>query len=125
MPDETFRKCALCETTWKTRADFLRDKEIALIGYQTNFVAIEKGLFLFNHICNTTLSLPVAAFADLYDGPIYTEHKTGSKECPGYCLYKNNMRPCPGNYPPAKPGALWVNRSKRLAQTLGRLKAAS
>lgn len=28
-------------------------------------------------------------------------------------------------YPPAKPGALWVNRSKRWAQTLGRLKAAS
>jgi hypothetical protein len=27
-------------------------------------------------------------------------------------------------YPPVKPGALWVNRSKRLAQTLGRLKAA-
>jgi hypothetical protein len=30
-----------------------------------------------------------------------------------------------GKYPPAKPGALWVNRSKRWAQTLGRLKAAS
>jgi hypothetical protein len=30
-----------------------------------------------------------------------------------------------GKYPPAKPGALKVNRSKRWAQTIGRLKAAS
>lgn len=28
-------------------------------------------------------------------------------------------------YPPVKPGALMVNRSKRLTQILGRLKAAS
>jgi len=39
--------------------------------------------------------------------------------------YKFRWSKSDSKYPPAKPGALWVNRSKRWAQTLGRLKAAS
>ncbi|WP_020677706.1 hypothetical protein [Geopsychrobacter electrodiphilus] len=96
MNDTTnFKVCLVCQTAWPTRDAFINDAEVGLIGYQANFVAPERGLFLFNHSCNGTLSIAVDAFADLYAGPVFTERKTGSDECPGYCLHQNNLRPCP------------------------------
>ncbi|MCW8891803.1 MAG: hypothetical protein OQL18_00600 [Deltaproteobacteria bacterium] len=71
------------------------DPEVVLIGYQANFIRLEKGLFLFNHSCQSTLSVEVGAFSDLYDGPIYGENLTGSDSCPGHCLYENNSKSCP------------------------------
>lgn len=95
MPAAVFKHCKVCQRSWQTRTDFITDSEIELIGYQANFVAMERGLFLFNHSCKGTLSLDVTTFADLYDGPIFTENKTGSDECPGYCLHKGELRSCP------------------------------
>ena len=87
-------ECFICDTRWEDRDDFLRDHQIKLVGYQVNFVNLAYGLFLFNHSCNTTLSLPVAAFKDLYKGPIFKERATGSEECPGYCLHHDEQRRC-------------------------------
>lgn len=95
MPEAPFKTCKVCDHLWPTRDSFVADDEIRLIGYQANIMAVEKGLFLFNHSCDGTLSINAMEFADLYDGPVYAEHKTGNSECPGYCLYVNDLRPCP------------------------------
>ena len=95
MAKKPYILCKVCGHTWESRDSFLADEEIHLIGYQSNFIQIDKGLFLFNHICDGTLAIPVNEFVDLYDGPIYRENKTGTQECPGYCLYESELRPCP------------------------------
>ncbi|MCM8760710.1 MAG: hypothetical protein NC938_06060 [Candidatus Omnitrophica bacterium] len=90
-----FKKCTSCGANWKTRDDFLNDCSLELIGYQANFKSLETGLLLFNHTCGTTLSLPAGTFKDIYKGPIYTERKTGTEDCPGYCLHEEELRRCP------------------------------
>lgn len=95
MVDAVFSECRVCNRQWPCREDFLRDEEVVLIGYQANFVALEKGLFLFNHSCHGTLSVEVHKFADLYQGDIFEQRKTGSESCAGYCLHRNVLKPCP------------------------------
>jgi hypothetical protein len=90
-----FQTCPNCGFEWKTREDFLQDETVTLIGYQANFESLLAGYFLFNHSCKGTLSLGVDVFADLYDGPIYSRNMHGSDDCPGHCLVKNDLEPCP------------------------------
>ncbi len=90
-----FKECVNCSHRWQTREEFLADQDIHAIGYQANFVALEKGLFLFNHSCHSTLSIEVHAFADLYQGPIFQDRVTGTDSCSGYCLHRNILKPCP------------------------------
>lgn len=93
--DDYFKKCNLCGATWPSRDHLLADPEVSLIGYQANFVKVEKGLFLFNHSCQSTLSVKMEAFADMSAGPVYNERRTGKDDCPGYCLHASELRPCP------------------------------
>jgi hypothetical protein len=90
-----FARCTLCRRAWKTRAEFLADPHLRIIGYQVAFHNLANGLFLFNHSCGTTLARPVGAFQDLYDGPVFASRATGSDECPGFCLRKDELRGCP------------------------------
>ncbi len=90
-----FAQCPLCKRAWEARADFLADPQLKIIGYQAVFTNLAKGFFLFNHSCGTTLARPVEDFEDLYDGPIFAPRATGSDECPGYCLRKDELRACP------------------------------
>jgi hypothetical protein len=90
-----FKKCSLCDFVWSLRDDFLRDPNIEIIGYQVHFEELKEGFFLFNHSCKGTLTIPVVEFIDLYDGPIFKERVTGSEDCPGYCLYEEELGPCP------------------------------
>jgi hypothetical protein len=92
---EAFKKCPVCNVSWKDRETFLSDPKIKLRGYQVSFNALEEGLFLFDHSCQDTLVLPVQAFRDLYTGPVFQARKTGTAECPGYCLRKEEFRRCP------------------------------
>ncbi len=94
MGGVVFKECHVCRCQWQTRDDFIADNDVVLIGYQANFVCLEKGLFLFNHSCQGTMSLGVYEFADLYQGPIFHERKTGFKACPNYCLHANLLNPC-------------------------------
>lgn len=94
-PVESFKKCNHCEASWAAREDFIHDPDVVLIGYQANFVNLEKGLFLFNHSCQSTLSVNVLAFSDMSSQPIFRQKKSGSDECSGFCLHKNDFRPCP------------------------------
>ena len=92
---ECFKICSMCRQPWETRNDFLVDPELHLVGYQTNFEELRAGLFLFNHVCMGTIAIKAQAFVNLYDGPMYKERLTESDECPGYCLNKTELRPCP------------------------------
>jgi hypothetical protein len=93
--DMEFKKCSACGFVWSDRNDFLGDPDIALIGYQVNFKQLTTGLFLFNHECKGTLAIYAVVFADLYDGPIFTERMAEGAECSGHCFYESNLNPCP------------------------------
>ena len=94
LTNNTFKTCSFCGKKWKTREEFLSDNDVKLTGYQVNYIDIEKGLFLFNHTCNTTLAIEVEEFMDLYTGVKYTEDKMNKDGCPGYCLDENNLQDC-------------------------------
>ncbi len=89
-----FKQCSVCRQKWPTRQDFIVDQDLKFIGYQANFLELKAGLFYFNHNCKNTIALPAERFVDLYDGPIFAEAKTGTDECPGYCLNKKELMPC-------------------------------
>ena len=44
--------------------------------------------------CGTSLALKADQFVDLHTGPIFSERKTGSDECPSYCLYEQELGRC-------------------------------
>lgn len=90
-----FMVCSNCGFSWKKREDFLNDKGVNIIGYQVHFEDLKAGFFLFNHSCGTTFTLDIQFFMDLYNGPIFKDKATGSDQCPGHCLHKSNLDPCP------------------------------
>ena len=62
-----------------------------------HFKELELGLFIFNHItpqCGTSLGIKAGEFTDLYKGEVFQERKTGTKECPQYCLHLEEMQKC-------------------------------
>lgn len=90
-----FKKCPNCGFEWQDRDSFLIDPDIMLKGYQTNFDSLKQGLFLFDHlICKTTMAIKAGEYHDLYDGPVYAERKTGTEQCPGYCLRPQELSRC-------------------------------
>jgi hypothetical protein len=85
----------MCKFIWETRAEFLEDANLNIVGYQVNFRNLADGTFLFNHTCGTTLSIEAGRFQDLYGGPIFAERARGGNDCPEYCLRKDELCPCP------------------------------
>lgn len=87
----------MCGKVWPRREEFLSDREVRVTGYIAHFQELELGLFLFNHEpCKTTLAVKAKRFTDLSTGSVFTERMTGTEECPGYCLHKTELSPCPG-----------------------------
>ena len=95
IEETPFKVCPMCGFIWATRQAFLADPGLALVGYQVNFGELMAGYFLFNHTCGTTLTIAAGEFVDLYHGAIFETRATGTAECRGYCLIKEEMRPCP------------------------------
>jgi hypothetical protein len=93
--DKIYKTCTLCGFVWESRHQMLCDPNVVLVGYQVNFEQLVAGLFLFNHSCGTTFSLPAKSFRDLYDGEVFIDRAVGSDQCPGHCLHKSNLMPCP------------------------------
>ncbi|MCK5850308.1 MAG: hypothetical protein KAH23_05280 [Kiritimatiellae bacterium] len=91
---EPFKTCTLCHTTWLSRDDFLSDSSVELIGYQVDFEELVAGFFLLNHDCGTTLTVSVAELKELYAGPVFETRRTGTDDCPGHCLRKDDLEPC-------------------------------
>ncbi len=92
---EIFKSCSCCGKIWPEREAFLNDTTKRLVGYQVDFASLDLGYILFNCECNSTLAIEAGEFRDLYSGEVFVEKKTGSEECPGYCLHKQELRPCP------------------------------
>ena len=93
-----FKRCLGCDRTWNGRSEFLCGHNVELVGYQVNFDELELGFLLFNHLsCRSTISVRAGQFVDLYDGPTFEERKTGSQECPGYCVHEDELEPCPAS----------------------------
>jgi hypothetical protein len=91
-----FKECPMCGYAWCSRNEMLEDPDIELVGYQASFKILTEGLFLFNHQCQgATLAVPAGEFLDLYNGPVFKERLTGTKACPGHCLYHDDFEPCP------------------------------
>ena len=90
-----FHTCPSCKFVWSTRADFLADAGVELLAYKVSFADLMAGVFLFQHRCKGLVTLHAGEFADLYHGPIFSEPQTGSEDCPGLCLRKEDFRPCP------------------------------
>ena len=89
-----FSKCSVCGCEWRRRGDFLEDPEVEITGYEVDFDDLTAGTYLFRHACGATVALTVRHFNGLYEGPIFSERATGSDECPGYCLYRDQLDKC-------------------------------
>ena len=77
--------------------NFVSDCEIELNGYKADFEKLEYGIFFFTHHkkeCFSTMAIEAGNFFSLYDGPIHTERKTGTEECPSYCKDINQLNRC-------------------------------
>ena len=110
MANSIFKQCPNCSHEWNIRTEFLNDPKISLTGYQTNFDNLKQGLFLFDHLtCKTTLAIKAEQFHDMYNGPIFTERKTGSEECLGYCLRPQELSRCP-----AKCDCAWAREVSQI-----------
>jgi len=90
-----FKRCGPCGFQWDTLNTFLGDPNIEIIGYQAYFEELKLGILLFNHSCKGTLAIQVDEFKHLYDGPLFEERMLGEEDCPGYCLYEDELRTCP------------------------------
>jgi hypothetical protein len=92
-----FKTCPGCFNAWKTRDDFLSDRSLVLNGYKADFKDLEYGMFFFTHndeSCHSTMTLMVEDFKNLYSGPIYSENKALSEECPRYCIDEKQLSRC-------------------------------
>lgn len=90
-----FKQCTSCGFQWRSRDAFLWDPTTVIVGYQPRFKELMTGIFLFNHSCGTTLAIQAGEFKDLYNGPIFQGRATGTENCPGYCLMKDELKSCP------------------------------
>lgn len=90
-----FKECTCCKNPWYSREDFLGDSKLDFVGYQVNFGNLELGYFLFNHLsCQSTIAVPAGLFKDLYDGPVFSERRTNTENCPGYCGDREALDAC-------------------------------
>ena len=89
-----FKECPMCGCAWDSRDAFLCDPCVEIVGYQVHFEELTAGYFLFNHSCETSMAVAVGAFRNLYDGPVFEERRTGTDDCPEYCLNRDDLGPC-------------------------------
>jgi len=93
---DSVKQCTCCGCVWRTRAAFLSDPQLEIVGYQAEFDDLLLGLLLFNHLaCGSTIAVPAGLFRDLYDGPVYAQRAMETADCPGYCLRQSELLPCP------------------------------
>lgn len=92
---KTYKQCPCCQNYWLTREELLQDASVELIGYQANFIYLELGFFLFNHLdCESTIAIPANRFRDLYDGPVFAQRLYGTEFCQGLCEDIEYLDPC-------------------------------
>ncbi len=93
----SFKECAMCGRSWADLSEFVLDIELRVDGYQACFLKPEMGLVLVTHEvegCGTTLAVRATLLRSLYDGPEYTQRRTGQAVCSGACLRMNRVEEC-------------------------------
>jgi hypothetical protein len=80
-----FKTCPSCEAVWATRSDFLADREVLLVGYQSSYTVSQPGLFLFNHSCDSTIAVDASDFKDMYNEDICQSCEAHRKHHPAHC----------------------------------------
>ncbi|MDR3708366.1 MAG: hypothetical protein P4L33_08695 [Capsulimonadaceae bacterium] len=97
MHDNGFKTCSFCKRQWQSRADFLADPSLRVVGYQADLERLDAGLLIFVHQlepCGTSIAVPIGRFFDLYTGPTYSGKRAGLPECPRYCLDSEQLNRC-------------------------------
>ena len=94
--DRYFKKCGNCQTMWVHYSDFLSDPSLTLRGYQVPDEGSGAGMFLFDHSCKTSLSIPVREFNQLYAGPVLKEKAISTDACPEHCPQLHIAGKCHG-----------------------------
>jgi hypothetical protein len=91
MTDDTFKTCGSCGALWKSLEAFLAAPDVTFLGYQAFVRDGVLGLFLFNHVCATTLAIRADRFRQLHDEVVHgvPEHISPM------CLTKESGEPCP------------------------------
>lgn len=92
-----FKECTLCHTAWGDRVQFVTDGELRVEGYIAHFDDPGQGLILVTHRrhgCGTTLAIQADSLRDLYEGPVYVEHRTGSDVCERRCISREDLETC-------------------------------
>lgn len=92
-----FKVCPCCGKEWITQKEFLEDTNVTVISYKPDFMELKYGQIFFNHLidsCKSTITLFVLAFENLYSGVRYHENRAESKECPRFCLDKDQLNRC-------------------------------
>ncbi len=59
-----FKECPMCGYAWDSRAAFLCDPCVEIVGYQVNFEELAAGYFVFNHSCETSMAVAVGALVE-------------------------------------------------------------
>lgn len=91
----------------------MSDPNVEIVGYQVDFEELQLGLFLFNHsVCRTTLSIEAREFSDLHKGPVFSDRKTGTSDCPGHCMHRDDLEACP-----ARCECAYIRETLQLVQT--------
>lgn len=97
MSEQIFTECPNCHETWSTQEEFITDEQLEITGYEADFDGLERGRFLFTHrrqSCQSTLTVRVMDFVNLYRGEIFPERKTKSSQCPLYCIDSTQLNRC-------------------------------
>ncbi|RJP71842.1 MAG: hypothetical protein C4532_06955 [Candidatus Abyssobacteria bacterium SURF_17] len=95
----SYRTCE-CGHAWKTRDDFLRDKNVKIVGYQPDFVNHKYNHFLFQHTmkgCGQFLGVRASDFQELREKECANELCFAKEQCPGYCKNTLDLRVCSVN----------------------------
>jgi hypothetical protein len=96
-----FKKCTMCEKSWETLDDFVKDKEIKLNGYQVNIIDPLRGMFIFTHnipLCGTSVAIKIDKLASLSEKPLPTQSIERPHDCPGHCLIESNFNKCTATF---------------------------
>jgi hypothetical protein len=92
-----FSRCPGCGLEWTLRDELLNDDDVLLTGHIATFESLMIGWLQFRHEkpeCDSTFTVEVGKFIDLYDGPQYGERKAGLDECPRHCFDPANLELC-------------------------------
>lgn len=90
-----FKVCPKCGTRWNSRASFLKDAEVVLLGFRSGAGGPTSGHFLFHHRqCGNDLAIRLPPFADLTKKPVVWKSKCSAGISTPFCLATGSQVPC-------------------------------